>query len=204
MEFALPILFAVSAYLGVVLLDVHRPIARALGSILPKLCVVNEDEIRRFNKIHEDEIEKQGEAPRLRREIRRKQIRVNCAFLHMVIWNARSFQQGLRFEVMKIDPSKSAFDYEPHEQLSLLLIEEATAMRWRLFRWQANFLLRAALGLSIDHQILMTFVAAYKQLELEMVHLASMADNDTFRQMLIERLGLDKWDVIESGSTPAS
>jgi hypothetical protein len=181
---------------------------RALGSVIPKLCVVNEEEIRRFNKMQEDEIEQQSEAARgrsgLQREMRSKQIRVNWAFLRLVMWNARSFQQSLRFEILKIDPSKSALDYEPHEQLSLELIDEATAMRWRLFGWQASFLLRAAFGLAIDHQILMIFVAAYKQLELEMVNLASMADNDIFRQMLIQRLGLDRWDVIDGGSSPAA
>ncbi|HWZ42126.1 MAG TPA: hypothetical protein VNW97_01545 [Candidatus Saccharimonadales bacterium] len=77
-------------------------------------------------------------------------------------------------------------------------------MRWGLFRWQAALLSRVLLGLSIDQQISITLLAHYKHLEQEMITLASLAEDDCYYTMLIERLGLNTWGLAEGGaSTPA-
>jgi hypothetical protein len=200
LEFSLPFIFALAFLVIRLLLDLSRPVPRALGSVLPKFCVVNSDEIQRYNKTGKPFGEDNRQRSRVRRELRWKQICVNWGYLRQMTWNTRLIQQVVRFEIMKIDPSKSGLAYEPQEQLALELVEESAKMRQQLFRWQLSLLLRAILRLNIDHRVLIALLAQYKQLEQEIVNLAGMAEDDCYRQMLIERLGLNNWGLIEGGS----
>jgi hypothetical protein len=102
---------------------------------------------------------------------------------------------------MKIDPAKSALEYEQREILILELVYQADEMRWTLFRAQAALLARTILRLSVDQELFITLLAQYKKLEEDIVALAGMADDDCYRQMLVERLGLNDWGLIEGGST---
>jgi len=182
-------------------LKISRPAPLALGCIIPKLCAVGSEEIIRYNDVSEDV----SPVPNhLRREVRWAQFRVNAGYLREMSWNTTLFQRALRFEKMKIDPSKSALEYQPREILALRMVNEAATVRLKLFRWQATLLSRAILGLTVDQQVLIRLLAQYKHLEQEIVTLASMADDDCFHQMLIERLGLMDWNLYEGGSsTPA-
>ncbi len=176
---------------------IQYPSPLAFGCIIPKLCVVASEEILRYNRTGEDE---DPAAKHLRRETLWKQFRVNWGYLCEQAWNTTLFQKALRFEIMKIAPATSALEYQPQERLALELLEEATAMRRRLFRAQGRFLVRAMLGLSIDHRVLMALLGQYKQLEQEMIILVGMAGDECYRQMLVERLGLTNWGLLEGGS----
>ena len=199
-EFSFPFVLALAFIVVRLYLDVRRPIPRALGSVLPKFCVVNSDEILRYNSAHQPDQESHKQKS-IRREMRSKQICVNWGYLRQMSWNTKLIQQVIRFEIMKIDPSKSSFAYEPQEQLALELAEESSKMRQQLFRWQVSLLFRATFRLAIDHHALISLLAQYKQLEQEIVNLAGMADDDCYREMLIERLGLSNWGLIEGGSS---
>jgi hypothetical protein len=125
---------------------------------------------------------------------------VNWGYLCEEAWNTTLFQRAVRFEKMKIDPTKSALQYEQREILILELVDQTDEMRWTLFRAQATLLFRTALRLSIDQEIFITALAQYKKLEEDIVALAGMAEDDCYRQMLLERLGLNDWGLIEGGS----
>jgi len=188
----LAVLFAASLYR-----KLKYPSPLALGCIIPKLCVVGSAEILRYNKKEEDE---QRTAKHLRREVRWKQFRVNWGYLCEEASNTMLFQRAVRFEKMKIDPVKSALEYEQREILILELVYQADEMRWTLFRAQAALLVRTMLRLSVDQEIFITLLAQYKKLEEDIVALAGMAEDDCYRQMLVERLGLNDWGLIEGGS----
>src|SRR5437016_8704324 len=202
LELSLPIIIVlVAIYFLRTYLTLKRPSPLALGCIIPKLCAVRSEEILRYNEVNEDD---SRVASHLRREVLWMQSRVNSGYLREMAWNTTLFQCALRFEKMKIDPSKSALKYEPRETLVSELVNEAAVMRWQLFRWQVSLLSQATLRLSMNQQVLITLLAQYKHLEQEMVTLASMADDDCFHKMLIERLGLTNWNLYEGNSpTPA-
>jgi hypothetical protein len=195
-ELSLPVILLAAAFAVKAYLKLERPSPRALGVIIPRLCVVGSDEILRYNEMDADQAEKH-----LRREARWKQFRVNRGYLNGMAWNTTLFQRALRFEKMKIDPGKSALDYQPRETLVWELVDDAAAMRWELFRWQAALLARSLLGLSGGQQVSISLLAKYKHLEQEMVALAGMADDDCYHAMLIERLGLNSWGLHEGGAS---
>ena len=188
----LAVLFAASLYR-----KLKYPSPLALGCIIPKLCVVGSAEILRYNKKEDDE---QRTAKHLWREVRWKQFRVNWGYLCEEASNTMLFQRAVRFEKMKIDPVKSALEYEQREILILELVNQADEMRWTLFRAQAVLLLRTMLRLGIEQELFIILLAQYKKLEEDIVALAGMAEDDCYRQMLIERLGLNDWGLIEGGS----
>jgi hypothetical protein len=188
----LAVLFAASLYR-----KLKYPSPLALGCIIPKLCVVGSAEILRYNKKEDDE---QRTAKHLWREVRWKQFRVNWGYLCEEASNTMLFQRAVRFEKMKIDPVKSALEYEQREILILELVYQADEMRWTLFRAQAALLVRTMLRLSVDQELFITLLAQYKKLEEDIVALAGMAEDDCYRQMLVERLGLNDWGLIEGGS----
>jgi hypothetical protein len=199
-EFSLPFIFIVAAYALRSYLDVSRPAPRALGCILPKLCVVNSDEIQRYFGMEEEG----NPFPSLRREVRRKQVWVVWGYMNGMTWNTKLFQQALRFEKMKINPAKWALAYEPKEVLVLTLVDEAAEKRWLLVRAQIVLAVRTLSGQKIDLQALKLLLAQYKHLEQEMLAFTSMAQDDCYYAMLVERLGLNAWGVHEGGSsTPA-
>jgi hypothetical protein len=132
--------------------------------------------------------------------VRWKQFRVNWGYLCEEASNTMLFQRAVRFEKMKIDPVKSALEYEQREILILELVYQADEMRWTLFRAQAALLVRTMLRLSVDQELFITLLAQYKKLEEDIVALAGMAEDDCYRQMLVERLGLNDWGLIEGGS----
>jgi hypothetical protein len=190
----LAVLFAASLYR-----KLKYPSPLAMGCIIPKVCVVGAVEILRYNKKDKSEDE-QSVAKHLRREVLWKQLKVNWGYLCEEAWNTTLFQRAVRFEKMKIDPTKSALQYEQREILILELVDQTDEMRWTLFRAQATLLFRTALRLSIDQEIFITVLAQYKKLEEDIVALAGMAEDDCYREMLMERLGLNNWGLIEGGS----
>jgi hypothetical protein len=178
---------------------IQYPSPLAMGCIIPKVCVVGAVEILRYNKKDKSEDE-QSVAKHLRREVLWKQLKVNWGYLCEEAWNTTLFQRAVRFEKMKIDPTKSALQYEQREILILELVDQTDEMRWTLFRAQATLLFRTALRLSIDQEIFITALAQYKKLEEDIVALAGMAEDDCYREMLMERLGLNNWGLIQGGS----
>jgi hypothetical protein len=175
---------------------IESPSPLALGCIMPKVCVVGSVEILHFNKKNLDE---QLKAKHLRREVLWKQFKVNWGYLCQETWNTTLFQRAVRFEMMKIDPTKSALEYDSRETLIVALVDEAAKIRWMLFRAQATLLMRASFRLSIDQEMLISVLGYYKKLEEDIVALAGMAEDDCYRQMLVERLGLNHWGLIEGG-----
>ena len=131
LEVILPILVLL---IGVVVIRSYRridsPSPLALGCIMPRVCVVGSVEILHFNKKKLDE---QLKAKHLRREVLWKQFKVNWGYLCQEAWNTTLFQRAVRFEMIKIDPTKSALEYEPRETLILALVDEANKVRWMFF-----------------------------------------------------------------------
>ena len=199
LEAILPIIVSLIVFFGAkIYMKIQYPSPLVLGCIVPKVCVVASREILGYNRTEE------GKEPRkrhLRREVRRKQFRVNWGYLREEAWNTSLFQRAVRFEKMKIDPRKPGLEYEPREVLILELVDEAAALRWKQFRWQLMFLLRAKLGLSIDKDICKALLLDYKQLEEDFLALAEMTDDGSWRQMLVDRLGLTNWGVIHGGAS---
>jgi hypothetical protein len=191
LECSAPVIFIVVVYTAKFWLDISRPAPRALGSILPKLCVVSSDEIQLYCGLHEEE----PAVNHLQRELRRGRICVVWGYLREMAWNTKLFQQALRFEKMKIDPAKSSLDYEPRETLVLELVDEAAARRWLLVKAQMSMAARALLGLNVKQRALKALLAQYKHLEQEIVTLTSMAQDDCYYTMLVERLGLTNWGL---------
>lgn len=198
LEVILPILVLL---IGVVVIRSYRridsPSPLAIGCIMPRVCVVGSVEILRFNKKNLDE---QLKAKHLRREVLWKQFKVNWGYLCQQAWNTTLFQRAVRFEKIKIDPTKSALEYEPRETLILELVDEANKVRWMLFRAQAVLLMRTFLRLSIDQDMFLSVLGYYKKLEEDIVELAGMAEDECYREMLVERLGLNNWRLISGGS----
>lgn len=201
LEVILPIVALAILFVALrIYMKIQHPAPLVLGCIIPKLCVVASREILAYNKGEE------GEEPRgrrLRREVRRKEFRVNWAYLCEEARNTNLFQRALRFEKLKIDPEKSGLEYEQREILILELVNEAAALRWKQFRWQLTMLIRGKLGLSIDKKVCSGLMMDYKGLEDEFLALADMADDRSLRRMLADRLGLTGWGVINGGEEPA-
>jgi hypothetical protein len=196
LEFSLPVVLFVAAYVVLVYVRIRRPSPVAFGCILPKLCVVSSDEVQQYREMAE---QKKPAGRRLRREARRKQIRVYRVFLHQMSWNTLLFQQAVRFEKTKIDPTQSALDYEPRQVLALELVSESAETRLELVKAKADLLIHAIFGLKINHQKLQALLGQYKHLEQEIIMLAGMAEDDCYQKMLVERLGLGGWGLIEGG-----
>lgn len=200
LELTLPIVFILFSLVARLYIDIFRPSPRAFGSIIPKLCVVNSDEILRY-KTHFEEKLKSG--CHLRRELRRKQLRVFWTFVGEMLWNTRLFQQAVRFERMKIDPNKLSLDYEPRETLIVQLVDETADLRRQLVKRQARLIFNALFKSNLDGEALSFLLGAYKDLEHDILVLAEMGGEQTYYQMLIERLGLAEWGILEGGSAPA-
>jgi hypothetical protein len=199
---SIPFVFFLSFVAAHIWLDQRRPTPQALGAIFRKLCIVDYDEISRYNE-HAQAEEKASH--HLHREIRWKQICVNWAFLRLMISNTKLFQQATRFEKIKIDPAKSALDYNSREHLVLELVDDSTDMRRGLHKARLNLLMRALFGLPLDYQIIRGVLVQYKRLEEDMVAFAGMSDNDSYQFLLVDRLGIRRsWGVIDGGAdTPA-
>jgi hypothetical protein len=58
---------------------------------------------------------------------------------------------------------------------------------------------RAVLDRIIDQEPLQALLGEYKNLEHDMVTLADMATDKTCRDMLVERLGLKRWRILDGG-----
>ena len=197
LELSLPIAALIVFFAVAVCLKIQYPPPLVLGRIIPRVCPVRSREILDYN---EDD---NGEEPigwRLRREVRRKQFKVNLGYLSAEVANTTLFQQALRFEKTKINPRKPGLEYEPREIVVLELVDEAAHLRWKQVRSKIILVLRAKLGLSINKEVFITLLAEYKKLEEEIIALASMKES-WVRGMLVERLGLMDWHVIEGGES---
>jgi hypothetical protein len=166
-------------------------------------CIINKVVSVRTHLVLDYNEELDGEEPmqgRLGREARRQHFKVNWGYLSAETKNTTLFLQALRFEKLKIKTDKPGRKYEPQEVAIVGLIDEATELRWKQIRWQMVLLLRHGLGLKIDRSIFVTLFVFYKNFEKQMVALAETEGN-WLKDMLLERLGLLEWRVIEGGQS---
>lgn len=179
--------------IGRIVLDLWRPVAVAFGCILRKVCVVSYLEIRgRYEQFEqEDRI-----AIHLRREVLREKAFLIGHYVRQMMWNTRLFQQAVLFEKKKIDPRKSGLDYDQQQVLVLDLVEETGALRWQLWKCQLALFLQVVLKLNAKHEVMLDLLRKYKKLEEDIVALAGMAEDNSYRDMLMERLGLMTWGLI--------
>jgi|SRR5215469_6499123 len=175
---------------------IQYPSPLVWGRIIPRVGPVRAHEVLDYN----EEFEEEPAGWHLRREARRQQFKVNRGYLHSEATNTTLFLQALLFEKLKIDPGKPGLKYGPLELAIVEMIDEATELRWKQVRWQFILMLRARFGLKIDKEIFLTLLAHYKNLEEQMIALAG-AEGDWLRGMLVERLGLMDWRVIEGGES---
>lgn len=181
---------------------VVNPTPLALGSIFPKLCAVNWDEIHNYC----EHIEKVN-VDYLQREIRANHASVSRTYVDGMALNIKLFQQVLRFEKKKIDPHKSSLQYETWETLTLRMVDESSAVRWMVVKTRARLALRSWAGIRLSRQAMDKMLVEYKQLEQDFVALVRMASDEVYYNMLVERLGLSNWRLIDGGGpseTPAS
>jgi hypothetical protein len=197
---AVPIIVVVLIFARLSYVDLRTPSPIALGSALSKLCVVSADEIHDYCETGGNGISRPGH---LLRQTGSKQAKVIRRYIEQMKWNTKLFQQVARFEELKIDPAKSSLDYETRETLALRLVDEAAAVRWLLVKGHVSLTIRAVTGTKLRRQAvekLRKLTTEYKQLEQDAVALVSMATDDCYYTMVVERLGLSNWGLIEGGS----
>ena len=199
LELGIPGILIVGLFVLRIRRDLRRPPAIAFGCIIPQVCVVNAEEVQAYCRTLDALDEKENH---LERERRWKQLRILWGFLREMTGNTRLFQGAVRFEHTKIDPAKSSLDYEARETLIFELVPEAAEMRVKLYKAQVNFLSRTIMGLRADQRVLIRLLRQYKQLEQDIIALASMSEDTCYRDMLIENLGLGNWRIFEGGSEP--
>jgi hypothetical protein len=184
------VMFAVALYRRI-----QYPSPLVWGSILNRLGPVRAHQVLDYN----DQLDKEERlGRRLVREVRRQQFKVNWGYLRRETKNTTLFLQALRFEKLKIKADKSGLKYDPQEVAIIGLIDEAMELRWKQVRWQLVLQLRRKLGLPIDRRIFTTLFVYYKNFEKQMVALAETEGN-WLKDMLLERLGLTEWRLIEGG-----
>jgi hypothetical protein len=166
------------------------------GSILGKVGPARAHLVLDYNK-QLDEEEAEG---RVGRKERRQQFKVNWGYLLSETKNTTLFLQTLRFEKLKIKENKRGLQYDPQEMAIVALIDEATELRQNQVRWQVSLQVRSKLGLKIDRSMFLTLLVYYKNLEKGMVALAEVEGN-WLKDMLLERLGLTEWRLIEGGQS---
>lgn len=194
--FAAPFVLCVGLLALVSYLRVVRPTPLALGSIFPYVCAVIWDEIHTYF----EHIEQAYAARHLQRETRSNQAIVSRRYIDGMSSNTKLFLQVLRFEMKKIDPHKSSLHYEPWETLTLRMVDEASALRWLLVKAQLGLVLRSWVGIRMSRQVMDKILREYKQLEQDFMALIKMASDEVYFNMLVERLGLSNWRLIDGGS----
>ena len=178
---------------------VVRPSPIALGSIIPKCVVVSGVEILEFCESSETNPtynHSKGKSRWLRLKIVRN-------YISQMKWNAKLFLQLARFELLKIDPTKSSLDYDSRETLILRLAEDAVTVRWLLMKAQVALWVHFYSGKEIKAyavHTLMKMIGEYKVLEDNAVQLVGMATETCYLPMLSERLGLDNSSLNEMPS----
>ncbi|HEY6349664.1 MAG TPA: hypothetical protein VI636_09665 [Candidatus Angelobacter sp.] len=175
--------------------NIEFPSALVWGKILKKLGPMRAHHVLEHNKKVEDEEAGNWHA---RWRARRQHFRVNWGYLSVETQNTSAFLRALRFEKQKIKSTKPGLKYAPLEVAVLALIEEATDLRWEQVRWQFILQFRSRLGLKVDKETFNVLLAHYKFFEEHMLALA-LAEGQWLHQMLMERLGLTEWRVIEGG-----
>jgi len=188
----------VMAFLALALVvrrKVQYPSPLVWGSMVNGLGPLRAHQVLDYNEEIDNEVPLVG---RLGREARRQQFKVNWGYLCRGTKNTTLFLQALRFEKLKIQAGKPGLKYDPRETAIVGLIAEATELRWKQVRWQLVLQLRSKLGLPIDRRIFTTLFVYYKNFEKEMVALAETEGN-WLKDMLLERLGLTEWRLIEGG-----
>jgi hypothetical protein len=193
----LPGIMALASFFAVLLYRrIQYPSPLVWGSILGKVGPARAHLVLDYNK-QLDEEEAEG---RVKWKERRQQFKVNWGYLLSETKNTTLFLQTLRFEKLKIKESKRGMQYDVQEMAIVALIDEATELRWQQIRWQVNVQLRSKLGLQIDRSMFLTLLVYYKNLEKGMVALAEV-EGQWLKDMLLERLGLTEWRLIEGGQS---
>jgi len=200
LEMMLPLVISILAF---VLLTAYRKVGHpsplVWGRILPDLGPVRAHEVLDYNEQIENEEPIRG---RLGREARRRKFAVNCAYLRAEATNTVLFQRALFFEKDTIDAKKPGSEYKLTELATLELLDQATELRWEQVRCQIVLQLRAKLRLKVDKEIFVNLFVRYKVLEEHMLELAG-TKGKWLQDMMMERLGLTEWQVIEGGRSEA-
>lgn len=176
---------------------VQYPSPLVWGSMVNGLGPLRAHQVLNYNEQIDDEEPLGGG---LGREARRLQFKVNWGYLCRGTKNTTLFLQALRFEKLKIQAGKPGLKYDPRETAIVGLIAEATELRWKQVRWQLILQLRRKLGLTIDRKMFTTLFVYYKNFEKQMVALAR-TEGKWLEDMLLERLGLTEWRLIEGGQS---
>ena len=193
----LPVMLAIVLISVLVLVKkIQYPSELVWGCILGKVGPARAHLVLDYNK----QLDEEATECRVGRKARRQQFKVNWGYLLSETKNTTLFLQTLRFEKLKIKESKRGLQYDPQEMAIVALIDEATELRWQQIRWQVNVQLRSKLGLQIDRSMFLTLLVYYKNLEKGMVALAEV-EGQWLKDMLLERLGLTEWRLIEGGQS---
>lgn len=175
---------------------IERPSPLVMGCMIPKLCAVDyEETLGDIKKLNRNE---KLVVRRLRWEAQRKDFRLNWLYLCEEAANTVLFLRVLRFEDLRINPKKSGMKYEDREVVILDLIDDTVGLRWKQVRSQLILVLRARLGLTINKEIFVGLLEEYKQLEEKFVDFAGMQSAD-HQRMMIDKLGLGNWGMINGG-----
>jgi hypothetical protein len=195
--FVAPAIFIVGILTALSYKFLRRPSPLPLGSIFPLVCAVIWDEIHN----HCEYIEQASTARNhLQRQVRSNQASVSRKYVGEMVLNTKLFLQVLRFEKKKIDPHKSSLQYETWETLTLRMIDEASSLHWFLLKARVGLTLRSWMGVRVSRQAMDKMLHEYKQLEQDFVALVRASD-EVYYTMLVERLGLSNWRLIDGGSS---
>lgn len=196
LDLSLPVLF-IAAFLSRRFFRNLKDSGRVpFGCMASRVCVVYAREIKDYC---EKMMELKEVGGRLLRKRRWQQFRVLWGHAHAMMWDTRLFQGTSLFEKDTIDAAKSSLDYSPREMLVTELVAETSEMRMKLFRLQVYLVRQKILGRRIDPSLFIERLGEYKHLEQEMVILAGMSEYRSYREMLIDNLGLRDWRIFEGG-----
>jgi hypothetical protein len=196
LEKILPFVAVVMALVLIAIVKkISHPSPLVWGRILPDLGPVRAHQVLGYNEQIEGEEPSEG---RLGREARRRNFAVNWGYLRAGVTNTVLFQRALLFEKDTIDARKPGSEYTLSELATLELLDEVKELRWDQVRCQLILQLRTKLRLKVDREVFLTLFARYKVLEEHMIGLAG-TKGKWLEDMMMERLGLTEWGLIEGG-----
>jgi hypothetical protein len=189
LETGVPVLLSAGFYVY----RLKHPKLLTVGRMISKVCVVKLDAILESLR----EIDKLDEKKTYFPPARRLRIfLVLRSILKKIMLNTGLFQSVSMSLATKIDKRKSSLDYNDREMLIDALVPESTEMRIRIFRAQMNFTARTFLGMRLDYAAVGQLAKDYKDLEGDIIVLTEMAKDPSYRNLLVQRLGLSDWALL--------
>jgi hypothetical protein len=181
----------------------RKPAVRSVGSILSSVRVVDLDEMKWCSSallVERVEALPSG----VRREARRRQRAIVYSGVADMKRNAKLFHQVGRFEEERIEPGKSSFAFDGHEDMVAEFVKDVERLRERILLLQVAIVLRRLAGTWQTFDLFgRDILCEYKGVEGAFLILCQEAKGRDYYDSMRERLGLD-WRMYGGGDGPAA